>query len=296
MSCSRGVSLDVFSRVTLVSRTEFLAAWQDGAVELEEIVAAVRGALPGALVALDFDGTLAEIMPDPSASRPVEGAVAALVALTRAGARVAVITGRDARTVLRLGGLDRIADVTVAGLYGAETWHDGHLETPPEPASVAALRRRLPGVVASAVTDDDVWVEDKRLSLVVHTRRAADPAEQLALVREPVARLAAELGLETHDGRAVLEVRIPGFDKGSALARLVDELVPTAVLFAGDDLGDVPAFALTRRLQEAGHLAWSIAVGSGETDGTSIGAAAHAQVRDPVQLVAVLAAIARPAT
>ena len=64
--------------------------------------------LAGALVATDFDGTLAPLVPDPEASRPVHGAIEALTALAARGAQVAVITGRDARTVVRLGGLDAV--------------------------------------------------------------------------------------------------------------------------------------------------------------------------------------------
>jgi len=64
--------------------------------------------LPHALVAVDFDGTLAPIVPDPADSRPVPGAIAALRVLAERGAQVAVVTGRDARTVIELGGLDAI--------------------------------------------------------------------------------------------------------------------------------------------------------------------------------------------
>jgi trehalose 6-phosphate phosphatase len=52
----------------------------------------LRANLPGALIALDFDGTIAPIVPNPSDSRPVPGAVDSLAALARAGAQVAVIT------------------------------------------------------------------------------------------------------------------------------------------------------------------------------------------------------------
>ena len=90
-------------------------------------------ALPGALVALDFDGTLAPIVADPTASRPVAGAIEALSALAGAGAQIAVITGRDAATAVGLGGFDTVPGLVVAGLYGAETWHDGELSAPDEP-------------------------------------------------------------------------------------------------------------------------------------------------------------------
>ena len=78
-------------------------------------------------------------------------------------------------------------------------------------------------MLADAGADSGVWIEDKRLSLVVHARKAADPAAALARLTGPVTALAAELGLEVHPGRDVLEIRLPGYDKGRALRRLVAE-------------------------------------------------------------------------
>ena len=63
--------------------------------------------LAHALVAVDFDGTLAPIVPDPADSRPAPGAVTALRRLVEQGAAVAIVTGRNARTVVDLGGLTR---------------------------------------------------------------------------------------------------------------------------------------------------------------------------------------------
>ena len=189
-------------------------------MDIAEIVRSVRAELPDVLVAVDFDGTLAPLVPDPEQSRPVSGAIEALAAVAASGARVAVITGRDASTVLRLGGLDRVPGIVVAGVYGIETWHAGDLTTPDTPAGMQPLRARLPELLADNDADPDVWIEDKRLSLVVHGRKAEDPDAALAALRAPVDDLAAELGLEVHPGRDVLELRVPGYDKASALRRL----------------------------------------------------------------------------
>ena len=77
---------------------------------VDELVAVLRPQLAGALIATDFDGTLAPLVPDPEDSRPVAGAVDALAALAGRGAQVAVVTGRAADTVLRLGGLAAVPD------------------------------------------------------------------------------------------------------------------------------------------------------------------------------------------
>jgi trehalose 6-phosphate phosphatase len=257
-------------------------------MELAQLVDAVRAALPDVLVAVDFDGTLAPLVPDPQQSRPVDGAIEALTDLAATGAQLAVITGRDARTVVRLGGLDRVPGVVVAGLYGIETWHDGELTTPDTPEPMRELQRRLPDVLARQQADPQLWIEDKRLSLVVHGRRAADPDAALADVREPVDTLAAELGLEVHPGRDVLELRLPGYDKAGALRRLAAD--HAGAVYFGDDLGDVPAFEEIARLRRSGRAAYGVAVTSSAVP--EVAAAADLHVGTPADAVQVLRALA----
>ena len=228
-------------------------------MDIDELVTQVRDRLPGLLLASDFDGTLAPIVADPERSRPVEGAIEALTAVARRGARVAVVTGRDATTVLRLSGLERVPGLVVEALYGLERWAGGELTTPDEPASVTRLRESLPRWLAEQAADPAVWVEDKRLSLVLHTRRASDPAAEQERLREPAHALGEQLGLEVHDGRHVLEFRVCGYDKGAAIRRLAEGA--GAVLYAGDDLGDLPAFEATRELG-----GWSVFAASAERE------------------------------
>lgn len=259
-------------------------------MDVAELIASLRPVLADAVIATDFDGVLAPLVPDPEHSRPVAGAVEALMALARHGAHVAVITGRNAQTVMRLGGLDAVSGLTVAGLYGMETWTNGELATPETPQPVDALRIRLPALLADAQADPQVWIEDKRLSLVVHARKAADPDAALAALAQPVHALAAELGFEVHPGSGVLELRLPGFDKAGALARLVAAHHPRGVLYLGDDLGDLPAFAEITRLRAGGTLAWGVGVLS--SDVADLAAAVDVQVADPAAAVELLAALA----
>jgi trehalose 6-phosphate phosphatase len=184
-----------------------------------------------------------------------------------------------------------VPGLRVAGLYGAEEWQDGRLQAPEEPPRLAQLRARLPGVLAAAGPDPRVWIEDKRLSLVVHARQAADPVAALAALTRPVNTLAAELGLEVHPGRDVLELRLPGYDKGRALRRIVASTGARTVVFIGDDLGDLPAFDAVVQLRAAGTPAWSIAVRSAEAP--DVAAAADLVVTGPEQVAELLAAIAR---
>jgi trehalose 6-phosphate phosphatase len=257
-------------------------------MQLEEVVASLRPHLDGALIATDFDGTLSHLVPDPDSSAPVDGAIEAFAALERRGAQLAVITGRDAETAVRLAGLAAVPEVVVAGLYGLETWTGGHLSTMDTPDAVEQLRERLPDALAGA--DPDLWIEDKRLSLVVHARKAQDPAAALAAIAEAVTALGDELGFDVHPGRDVLELRLPGFDKAGALSRLAQGR--TAMLYIGDDLGDVPAFAEIGRLRDGGANAHCVAVRSSGVQAAVD--AADAAVDGPEDVVALFRALAVP--
>jgi trehalose 6-phosphate phosphatase len=203
-----------------------------------------------------------------------------------------VVTGRPAEVVVALGGLDRVPGLLVEAQYGAERWEAGRLTTPDEPPGVAAARAELPAALTAAGAAPGVRVEDKRLALVVHTRQAADPDAELARLSPPVRRLAGAHGLEVHPGRMVLELRPPGFDKGGVLRRLA-AAGPGAVLFAGDDVGDLPAFAVVEELRAAGIPGLSVASASAEA--AEVAARADLAVDGPAGVVALLTELANGA-
>jgi trehalose 6-phosphate phosphatase len=202
------------------------------------------------VVAVDFDGTLAPIVPRPEDARPADGAIDALRVLAHRVGTVAVVTGRPAEVVVELGGLRDVARLVVLGHYGLQRWADGALTGPPPAPGVQVARDRLPDLLVAAPAG--VTVEDKHHSLVVHTRQALDPAGALARLRQPLARLATDCGLELVPGRFVLELRPPGIDKGGGLRALVEERAAAAVVFVGDDLGDLPAYDAIEALRRDG--------------------------------------------
>lgn len=197
---------------------------------------------PGsALLALDYDGTLAPIVDRPEDAVPQPGAVQVLQSLP---GRVAVVTGRPASAVVALGGLEQVPGLVVLGQYGVQRWESGTVvEEPPLPG-LARARAAL----TALVTEPGTLVEDKGHSLVVHARLAAPGA--LERVRDAVAAVAAEAGLELHEGRLVLELRPPGHDKGRALRSLAAGA--SAVLWAGDDVGDLAGFDTVEQLRAEG--------------------------------------------
>ncbi len=208
---------------------------------------ALRADPAGAVVALDYDGTLAPVVSRPSDAVPADGAVAALTALAPRLRTLALVTGRPADVVVELGGLQDVPGLVVLGQYGAQRWSDGELHSPPPLPAVAEVRGQLPELLAP----EGAALEDKGLSLVVHTRRSPDPEGALARLQDPVTALALAAGLEVHPGKLVLEVRPAGYDKRAALLSLCAP-APSAVLFAGDDVGDLPAYDAVDDLRSAG--------------------------------------------
>ncbi|MER6199320.1 trehalose-phosphatase [Streptomyces sp. NPDC001586] len=265
------------------------AAGREG---LEALLRAPRRSV----VALDFDGTLADIVPDPDQARAHPGAVPALSALAPEVASVAVITGRPAGVAVRYGGfagVPGLEHLVVLGHYGAERWDavTGIVHAPAEHPGVAAVRAELPGFLDSIGAWQGTWIEEKGRALAVHTRRAADPAAAFAALREPLAELAARHGLMVEPGRAVLELRPPGMDKGVALSEFLAERDAEAVLYAGDDLGDLAAYSAVEKRRADGLP--GLLVCSGSVEVPELAARADVVLAGPGEVVTFLANLAK---
>jgi trehalose 6-phosphate phosphatase len=185
-------------------------------------------------VLLDFDGTLAAIVERPELARPLPGAGDALRALAERYRLVAVVSGRP---VAFLAEHLPVEGVQLSGLYGLEAWQDGAVSVDPR----AERWRSVVGEVAERAEHelpDDVGVERKGLSVTLHTRTAV---ESDAIVTAWAEAQAARTGLALHPARRSYELRPPlPCDKGTVVTELARGL--DALCFAGDDLGDVPAF------------------------------------------------------
>jgi trehalose 6-phosphate phosphatase len=238
-------------------------------------------ALSSALVALDFDGTLAPISPHPDDARPLAGADQILRDVRATGATVAVVTGRTVASLLQVSRFGTVPGIVIYGTHGAERWQAGELRAPPVPPGLDDLRLSLPGLLTS--TGPDLWIEDKGLSLVIHARLTAEPERMLEMLHAPVEKLAEAAGLGVRPGKEVLEVCIPGIDKGTAIRELLSD-DPAAAFYAGDDLGDLPAIAEVNAWgQRSGRPTFTIGVGArlaaDQTDVT---------VPDPPSLISLL--------
>ncbi len=190
---------------------------------------------------LDFDGTLAAIVEDPTGARPLPGVPALLAHLAGMFALVAVVSGRPTAFLAEV--LGEPAGVTLTGLYGLERALRG-----PEHDVWAAV---IDEVVAEARAEapPGIYVEPKGLTVTLHWRRAPEHADWVVGFAE---RQHAQRGLAIHVGRNERELRPPlPVDKGTVVRALVAEHAGQidAVAVFGDDIGDLPAFAAVGELR-----------------------------------------------
>lgn len=196
--------------------------------------AALRALARGrALLAFDFDGTLAPIAERPERARMPARTRRLLAAVARLYP-CAVISGRARRDLRRR--LRDVPLVALSGSHGAEG--PGRRPSNDGPARVrgwaARLRRHLRRVRGVAL-------EAKPHGVAVHYRRARDKEGARVAILEAVTALE---GARWTFGKEVVEVMAAGAQtKGDALAALRRRLKPRATLYVGDDLTDEDAFA-----------------------------------------------------
>jgi trehalose 6-phosphate phosphatase len=215
---------------------------------------------------LDFDGTLAPIVPDPEKARPLEGTVELLGRLAASFAAVALISGRPAAF---LAAHAAAPGVRLLGLYGLEEVHDGQVRIDPALAAAQpAVRAALADLrAAPPVRESGAYLEDKGSALGVHLRRVASPERWTGPIEAVARQVAGRHGLEVLPGRLVWELK-PAVrrDKGDAVRQVAASSAAAAVVVAGDDRGDLPAFDAVADLAERSGLeGLRIAVRSGES-------------------------------
>ena len=227
-----------------------------------------------AVVGLDFDGTLAPIVEDPQDARIHPEAGGALVELAPLIEAVAVVTGRPVRQAVSLGDLDEIGARDRRerrGVPRPRPLRQREVVGPRPPGHLAAspqgsrhLMSELPDLLRRNGLEG-AHIESKGgLAVAVHTRRMEDPdaaQEKLTPILEKAAR---GHGLVTEPGRMVVEVRASGMDKGSAVRNLQKQMHADAMVFVGDDLGDLEAFDAVADLRRGGMVGFLVCSGSDE--------------------------------
>lgn len=220
------------------------------------------------LLLLDYDGTLAPIVPRPEDAAPTPELLAALRQLAKR-ASVVILSGRSRDDLERwLGKLP----ITLIAEHGAAKRDKGGTEwiTAPglatgwQPAVLKLLQKAARAVPGSRI-------EQKTWAVVWHYRQAsAYRAEaQLALLRTRLHVLQLRHDFKIKNGKKIIEISPAAVSKGRAATDLLVD--HDFVLAAGDDatdedmLGALPASA------------WTIKIGRGKT-------VAHHRLADPVAL------------
>jgi len=250
-------------------------------VELQPFVAHASRAT----LLLDFDGSIAPIVDDPAAATALPAMVDAVRVLQPLLGRVAVVSGR---TVDFLAASLPVDGITLAGLYGLERSEHGVTTVDPraEPwigpiaAAADAAQAALPGLL----------VERKgNLCVTIHFRTAPDRGDEARAVADELAR---RYGIDAPQrGRMAVELRPPvPVDKGTVVRELTSG--STAAAFAGDDAGDLPAFAALVELARAGTLAHAVRIGVASAEAPAEILAADVVVDGPPALAALLGEVA----
>ena len=184
------------------------------------------------LLAFDYDGTLAPIVPVPEQAVMRPETRALLEALARRYPCV-VISGRArADAIRRLRGVEA---VEVIGNHGIEPWQTSRRSLRVVRRWRALLERRL--VPLSGLT-----VEDKLYSLAVHYRRSREKKR----ARAAILRAAVSLGdVRLVRGKQVVNL-LPtdAPHKGIALERARARFACDTAIYVGDDETDEDVFAL----------------------------------------------------
>ncbi len=219
---------------------------------LDPRAAAARvGRLLEIALLLDVDGTLVDIAPTPSEVEATPALLAALQRLVeRTGGAVALVSGR---TVAELDSIFSPLRLPAVGGHGAEFRPvvGQPLNVEGAPTLDPVLKRRLADIAAM---DPRILVEDKGYSVALHFRLA--PEHQPAIEDAVSAALAFAWPnpVEILHGKAVIEVKSSGYDKGSAVRRLM-RLRPFAgrrPIFVGDDVTDETAFVVLSEFNGVG--------------------------------------------
>lgn len=229
--------------------------WKQATDTLAELVRTPRFGLFS-----DLDGTLAPIAPTPEAAHISPRSRELLAELGAELPLLALISGRRAASLAGKVGLPGLVYI---GNHGLERWQQGKTSILPdvEPylQKLQAVKKEL-----QPLEQDGAFVEDKQITLSFHYRQTPQPEQFASRHHAQIEELVARHGLVLFMGKMVFEVRPPiEMDKGIAFRRLVEEQKLDAALFLGDDVSDLNALRMARRLREENICdAWGIGVQS----------------------------------
>lgn len=185
-----------------------------------------------ALLAFDYDGTLAPIVRDPERAA-MRASTRRLLAEVAAEYPCVVISGRARADALQR--LRGVGALEVIGNHGTEPWQVSR-------RAARAVRDWLPLLTRRLASIDGVTVEDKAYSLAVHYRRSREKIKARAAIHKATAALGNVRLIRGKQVVNILPTDAP--HKGMALERARARFGCDTALYVGDDDTDEDVFAL----------------------------------------------------
>ena len=185
---------------------------------------------------LDCDGTLIELAAGPDEVNIPTALAPQLTALSQnLEGRLAIVSGRSVEWLAQSGFRAHV----LSGTHGGEIWWpDSGVERAERPAGLneveAAFQRfaeERPGVL----------VERKPLAAGLHFRKVPEHGDAAQALAE---ELAQQTGLAVQPGKMMVELRLPGGSKGTAITALMqrEPFAGAIPIFLGDDVTDEDGF------------------------------------------------------
>lgn len=184
------------------------------------------------LLAFDYDGTLAPIVPKPEDARMRAGTRELLSQLTQ-HYPVIVISGRS-----QADALERVRGVGVLEVVGNHGMEPGYTAS----RHIAQVRSWLSHLGDRLSPFKGVALEDKTYSLAIHYRHSREKKKARAAIRDAIDTLGQVRVLHGKQVVNVLPVDAP--HKGLALERARERLRCDTAVYVGDDETDEDVFAL----------------------------------------------------
>jgi trehalose 6-phosphate phosphatase len=203
--------------------------------------------IPRLGIITDMDGTVSHVAETPEAAVVTPRNRKTLSTLVLLLPLVATVSGRSARD---LHSRVAIPGMVYVGNHGLERWQDGgrilnHDVRKYRKALVSALDELRPNLTVG------MWIEDKYATASVHYRLTPRPDEAMTKLEPIINEITTKYGLRANKGRRLFEIRPPiEANKGTAINELFREYELDAIIFLGDDVTDIDAMKMNRRLRD----------------------------------------------
>ncbi len=197
---------------------------------------------PARVLLLDYDGTLAPFCVDRSLAFPYPQVPALLVRIRGGGTQVVLITGRPARELILLSGIDPHPEIW--GSHGLERVKtDGSYEVAALPHEQEKALSQAARSLRTAGLGRRIEVKPGGVALHWRGLSRTEAEESRHTAHQLWLRLLTDYGLTLLEFDGGMEIRVPGRAKGDAVQTILAESKrDAAVAYLGDDQTDEDAF------------------------------------------------------